>query len=58
MTGLIGASYSLKKISDIIALAAPTDATVLITGESGVGKEVIADEIYRKSDRSDGPSSR
>lgn len=50
---LIGASYSLKKISDIIALAAPTDATVLITGESGVGKEVIADEIYRNSDRSD-----
>ena len=50
---LIGASYSLKKISDIIALAAPTDATVLITGESGVGKEVIADEIYRRSDRSD-----
>ena len=48
---LIGSSYSLKKIYATIERSAPTDATVLITGESGVGKEIVADEIYRLSDR-------
>lgn len=49
---LIGSSYALKKIYSTIESSAPTDATVLITGESGVGKEIVADEIYRLSDRS------
>lgn len=48
---LVGYSYSLKKVWNTIMMVAPTDATVLITGESGVGKEVVADEIYRLSDR-------
>lgn len=48
---LIGSSYSLQKVWNTIEMAAPTDATVLITGESGVGKEVVADEIYRLSTR-------
>ena len=52
---LIGNSPALKKIWLMIQNAAPTDATVLITGESGVGKEVISDEIYRLSNRSDKP---
>ncbi|MGN0733820.1 MAG: sigma-54 interaction domain-containing protein [Emergencia sp.] len=52
---LIGSSESLKHIWSIIETAAPTDATVLITGESGVGKEVVADEIYRLSTRNDRP---
>lgn len=48
---LVGYSYSLKNVWNTIMMVAPTDATVLITGESGVGKEVVADEIYRLSDR-------
>lgn len=52
---LVGSSESLKGIWSIINTAAPTDATVLITGESGVGKEVVADEIYRLSKRNDRP---
>lgn len=50
---LVGSSEGLQKIWNTIQLAAPTDATVLITGESGVGKEIVADEIYRLSDRCD-----
>lgn len=49
---LVSSSYSLQKVWNTIKMAAPTDATVLITGESGVGKEVVADEIYRLSARS------
>ncbi|MBQ8562857.1 MAG: sigma 54-interacting transcriptional regulator, partial [Firmicutes bacterium] len=54
-TKLIGNSPSIKKIWGTIQNAAPTDATVLITGESGVGKEIVADEIYRMSNRSKKP---
>lgn len=50
---LVGSSVSLREVSNMIQMAAPTDATILITGESGVGKEVVADEIYRASKRSD-----
>ncbi len=52
---MVGASPLLDDIREIIAKAAPTDATVLITGESGVGKEIVADEIYRHSHRTDKP---
>ncbi|MGF6375906.1 TyrR family helix-turn-helix protein [Clostridiales Family XIII bacterium PM5-7] len=48
---LVGSSYYLRKVWDTIEKSAPTDATVLITGESGVGKEIVADEIYRMSER-------
>jgi len=50
---LVGSSYALQKVYNTIEMAAPTDATILITGESGVGKEVVADEVHRLSDRSD-----
>ena len=50
---MIGKSAMLEDVREIIAKAAPTDATVLITGESGCGKEVVADEIYRHSRRTD-----
>ena len=52
---LVGFSRSLKSQWETIKMAAPTDATVLITGESGVGKEVVADEIYRLSSRKGKP---
>lgn len=48
---MIGKTTSLANIWTIINHIAPSDATVLITGESGVGKEVIADEIFKNSKR-------
>ena len=49
---LIGDSTSLKQVMAAIGRAAPTNATVLITGESGVGKELVARTIHRNSLRS------
>ena len=46
---LIGESVTLKQIMDQVRRAAPTNATVLILGESGVGKELIARAIHRTS---------
>ncbi|MCI8647847.1 MAG: sigma 54-interacting transcriptional regulator [Firmicutes bacterium] len=54
-SSLIGSSPSLEPVRAIIKRVAPTDATVLITGESGVGKEIVADEIYKMGLRSDKP---
>lgn len=53
--GMIGKYGSLKQIDTLLDRVAPTDASVLITGESGVGKEVVADEIYRRSLRKNKP---
>jgi len=50
--GIIGESVAMRKIVDVIAQVAPTDITILITGESGVGKEVIAKAIHAASKRS------
>ena len=52
---MVGKYGSLKQIDTLLDRIAPTDASVLITGESGVGKEVVADEIYRRSLRRDKP---
>jgi two-component system nitrogen regulation response regulator NtrX len=49
---IVGESPQLKKVMDAIRRAAPTNATVLITGESGVGKELVARAIHRNSLRS------
>src|ERR1041385_5528462 len=49
--GIIGESVEMREIVDIIRQVAPTDITVMITGESGVGKEVIAKAIHRSSKR-------
>jgi PAS domain S-box-containing protein len=48
---LIGRDSSIEKIRQLIKHVAKTDATVLITGETGVGKEVVARELYRESSR-------
>lgn len=52
-TYLIGNSASSQKLFDDINLVAPTDMSVLITGETGTGKEYVAREIHKRSDRSD-----
>jgi two-component system, NtrC family, nitrogen regulation response regulator NtrX len=49
---MIGDSAGLKRIMAAVGRAAPTNATVLITGESGVGKELVARTIHRNSLRS------
>jgi two-component system, NtrC family, response regulator HydG len=49
---LIGASPAIRRVFDLIRRAAPTDANVLILGENGTGKELVAREIHRQSRRS------
>src|SRR5437016_9918431 len=49
---MIGESAGLKNVMAAVGRAAPTNATVLITGESGVGKELVARTIHRNSLRS------
>jgi DNA-binding NtrC family response regulator len=48
---LIGDSPALRTVREMIAKVAPTDATVLITGETGTGKELVARLIHRNSPR-------
>ena len=50
---MIGKSAAMRKVIDTINRAAPTKASILITGESGVGKELVADAIHEISPRSD-----
>lgn len=52
---MIGESAPIKKIKETIEKVAPTDARILITGENGVGKELVARWIHEKSNRSAGP---
>ena len=52
---MIGESASIKKIKETIDKVAPTEARVLITGENGVGKELVARWIHEKSNRASGP---
>ncbi|HKX92493.1 MAG TPA: sigma-54 dependent transcriptional regulator [Sphingomicrobium sp.] len=51
-TPLIGKSPAMQRVRDLIERAAPTDANVLILGENGTGKEIVAREIHRLSRRS------
>lgn len=52
---LLGNSIAIEKVKSLIRRVSSTSATVLITGESGSGKEVIADSIQRLSNRKDKP---
>jgi formate hydrogenlyase transcriptional activator len=52
---IVGRSPSLLKVLDAIAQVAPTDATVLIRGETGTGKELIARAIHARSGRGSRP---
>jgi DNA-binding NtrC family response regulator len=53
--GIVGISVAIKEIVEVIRQVAPTDITVLITGESGVGKEIVARAIHTGSSRSKKP---
>jgi PAS domain S-box-containing protein len=52
---MIGKSSDINKIKELIGFVAKTDTTILITGETGSGKEVVAREIYKNSLRKDKP---
>ncbi|TVR76892.1 MAG: sigma-54-dependent Fis family transcriptional regulator [Chitinophagaceae bacterium] len=52
---IIGDSPAIKKIKDTIEKVAPTEARVLITGDNGTGKELVARWIHEKSHRASGP---
>jgi len=52
---IIGKSDAIAEVTRKIGLAAPTAATVLIRGESGVGKELVAAALHHNSDRNEGP---
>ncbi len=53
--GIVGRSRAILEVLDLIHRVAPTDATVLLRGESGVGKEIFARAIHFLSRRSDKP---
>ena len=55
---LVGQSAALNHIVSQVDLVAPTDASVLILGETGTGKELVAHEIHQRSTRKDGPLVR
>jgi len=52
---LVGQAPATVRLRELIAKVAPSDATVLISGESGVGKEVVARAVHRASSRREGP---
>jgi two-component system response regulator HydG len=55
LSNIIGKSRKMKEVFEILAMAAPSDATVLIKGESGTGKELIANAIHQNSPRAGNP---
>ena len=52
---IIGTAFGLKHVMEMVGQAAPKDTPVLLLGETGVGKELIANAIHYSSPRSDGP---
>lgn len=55
---VVGESPSMREVYRLIRLVAPTRASVLLVGETGTGKELLAHNIHRLSDRADGPYVR
>jgi formate hydrogenlyase transcriptional activator len=53
--GIVGTSAALRGVLDQIQIVAPTDSTVLIEGETGTGKELVAQAIHMRSARRDRP---
>jgi len=52
---MLGRSIAMRRIFHLAETYAPTEATVMITGETGTGKEILAEEIHRHSPRKDKP---
>jgi len=58
LSHLVGRSESFRTVLETVAQVAPSEATVLITGDSGTGKELLARAIHELSGRADGPLIR
>ncbi|MDQ7005766.1 MAG: sigma-54 dependent transcriptional regulator [Acidobacteriota bacterium] len=52
---IVGESPAMRRVFEVLSKVAPSNATVLILGETGTGKELIAEAIHRNSTRADGP---
>lgn len=52
---MVGSSKALNNIQEMIEKVAPTNARVMITGENGTGKELVARWVHEKSERANGP---
>ncbi len=53
--GMLSKTPEMQRVFEIIRMAAPTDMTVLVEGETGIGKELVASAIHYHSPRRDGP---
>ena len=58
LPGVVGASPAMRQVYRLTRLAAPTSASVLLVGETGTGKELIARAVHQLSPRADGPYVR
>ena len=54
-SGIVGGSAGMRRVHETIARIAPSDATVIVCGETGTGKELVARRIHETSPRRDGP---
>jgi transcriptional regulator with PAS, ATPase and Fis domain len=54
-SSIIGKSPQMEKVYRLLPVLAQSDASILITGETGTGKDLLAEEIHKASERSDGP---
>ena len=52
---MIGSSFGLRRVRNLVQMVAPTDSAVLIQGETGTGKELIARSVHEESLRRSGP---
>ena len=57
-TDVVGQSAALGRVLERVSQVAPTSSTVLILGETGTGKELVAQAIHERSPREPGRSSR
>jgi len=55
---LVGSCSAMRQLQSMIEKVAPTEATVLVAGENGTGKELVANELYRRSSRRSAPFIR
>src|SRR5439155_710229 len=58
LPGIVGTSSAMRAVFRLTRLVAPTRASVLLVGETGTGKELVARSLHRLSPRADGPYVR